>query len=62
MFLALRLRHYNRIYERKQAEEERRRQREIEASYVDFEVVDATGNSEKPEDSPSEESATSDEA
>ena len=62
MFLALRLRHYNRIYERKQAEEERRRQREIEASYVDFEVVDATGNAETPEDSPSEESATSEEA
>ena len=61
MFLALRLRHYNRIYERKQAEEERRRQREIEASYVDFEVVDATGNAETPEDSPSEESATSEE-
>ena len=62
MFLALRLRHYNRIYERKQAEEERRRQREIEASYVDFEVVDATGNAETSEDSSSEESATSEEA
>lgn len=42
LFLALRLRHFGRIYERKQAEEERRRQREIEASYVEFEVVDAT--------------------
>ena len=42
LFLALRLRHFGRIYERKQAEVERRRQREIEASYVEFEVVDAT--------------------
>lgn len=63
MFLALRLRHYNRIYERKQAEEERRRQREIEASYVDFEVIDATGSAEAAsEDSSSGESVTSDEA
>lgn len=54
LFLALRLRHYNRIYERKQAEEERRRQREIEASYVTFEVVDATSDKEAESSSDSE--------
>ena len=46
LFLALRLRHYNRIYERKKAEEERERQRQLEASYVEFEVVDATKEEE----------------
>lgn len=54
LFLALRLRHYNRIFERKQKEEERRRQREIEASYVTFEVVDATA--EKEQETSSDES------
>lgn len=54
LFLALRLRHYNRIYERKQKEEERRRQREIEASYVTFEVVDATSDKDSEASSDSE--------
>lgn len=59
MFLALRLSHYNRIFERKQAEEERRRQREIEASYVDFEVVDATGSADAASEESSSEEKTS---
>ena len=54
LFLAIRLRHYNRIYERKQKEEERRRQREIEASYVTFEVVDATSDKDSEASSDSE--------
>ncbi|MBO5965156.1 MAG: DUF308 domain-containing protein [Bacteroidaceae bacterium] len=47
MFLALRTKHYGRIYEREQkkaAEAERRRR---EAEYVDFEVINANENKEE---------------
>jgi hypothetical protein len=47
MFLALRTKHYSKIYEREQkkaAEAERRRR---EAEYVDFEVINANENKEE---------------
>ena len=44
MFLALRARHYSRIYTRQQEEKEKAERLAREAEYVEFEVVDTTGN------------------
>lgn len=44
MFFALRTRHYSRVYEREQAAKEKAERMAREAEYVEFEVVDTTGN------------------
>lgn len=44
MFFALRARHYSRIYTRQQEEKEKAERLAREAEYVEFEVVDTTGN------------------
>ena len=44
MFFALRARHYSRIYARQQEAKEKAERMAREAEYVEFEVVDTTGN------------------